>query len=102
MARKESLKTAALSEFYLREVDRKKRQIPLFLSQESKKKRGKRRERFLLSRILLNRGYSSESCRGTLRTETCTLISLLGIPGSPPISGECCSKVNLGIGVLQA
>lgn len=51
------METAVLSEFYLKGIERKKRQIPLFQSKESKKKREKRKsERFPYSRLLLNKG----------------------------------------------
>lgn len=56
MERKESLMTAAPSEFHLRQIDRKKRPISLFRSQESKKERKRQSRRFPLSRLLLNRG----------------------------------------------
>lgn len=80
MARKGNLKMAALSEFYLIGIDKKKRQSPLFWSQESKRKRGKRKsERFPFSRLLLNTRYSSDTRRRTLRTENSSIL-LLDIP----------------------
>lgn len=77
MERKESLITAAVSEFYLRWIDRKKRPISLFPSQESKKEREKTKQEVSSFQAFATQRVSSKRCRGTHKSlQTCTQIFL--------------------------
>lgn len=77
MERKESPMTAAPSEFHLRWIDRKKRPISLFRSQESKKEREKTKQEVSSFQAFAKERVSSERCRGTHTSlQSCTQILL--------------------------
>ena len=77
MERKESLITAAVSEFYLRWIDRKKSPISRFRSQESKKEREKTEQEVSSFQAFATQRVSSERFRGAHTSlQTCTQIFL--------------------------